>query len=82
MVDYFGVTCQNFSEVEVIAQKRWPICLVFCASTSRFVFTGDHPTYGKYPGVFDYQFDFYPGSDPIGHYWALLLWEKIIGGRR
>jgi hypothetical protein len=42
------------------------------------IFTGDHPAHGKYPTVFDYQFDSYPEADPTGHYWALLFWEKII----
>jgi hypothetical protein len=32
------VSFSNFSEVELIAQKRWPIYLVFCASTSGFGF--------------------------------------------
>jgi len=41
-------------------------------------FTSNHPSYGKYPGVFDYQFDTYSEITPKGHYWALMFWDKII----
>jgi hypothetical protein len=43
------VSFANFSEVEVIAQKTWPICLVFCASTSGFGFKLFFP---KSSGIF------------------------------
>jgi hypothetical protein len=30
--------------------------------------------HGEYPAVFDYKFQKYPE----GHYWALLVWDRII----
>jgi hypothetical protein len=42
------------------------------------VFTGNHPSYGKYPGALAYQFDAYPELTPTGHYWALMFWDSII----
>jgi hypothetical protein len=41
-------------------------------------FTSNHSSYGKYPGVFAYQFDTYPEITPKGHYWAFLFWDRII----
>ena len=41
-------------------------------------FTGNHPSYGQYPGALDYQFEAYPEMTPTGHYWALLFWDSII----
>lgn len=35
------------------------------------------PPRGLYPAVFDYIFDYLPDPDNF-HYWALLLWERII----
>jgi hypothetical protein len=32
---------------------------------------------GVYPGVFDYKFDKFPEANNL-HYWALLLWDRII----
>jgi hypothetical protein len=32
---------------------------------------------GLYPGVFDYKFEKFPESNNL-HYWALLLWDRII----
>jgi len=32
---------------------------------------------GLYPGVFDYKFEKFPESKHL-HYWALLLWDRII----
>jgi len=56
-------------------------------SRIRIVFPGEEPpadfedirndpTHGQYPGVFDYRF-----TDSLKHnfhYWALLLWDRII----
>jgi hypothetical protein len=39
-----------------------------------FVGLPDNPSRGQYPGVFDYKFQ----EAPEGHYWALLLWDRII----
>ena len=59
----------------------------------RVIFPGDQippdfadivsePTHGKYPGVFDYRFIKIPDSLENNlynyHYWALLLWDKIL----
>jgi hypothetical protein len=41
-------------------------------------FTANNPAFGKYPGVFAYQFDAYPETTPTGHYWTLLFWYRII----
>jgi hypothetical protein len=35
------------------------------------------PRHGRYPGVFDYCFDKFSDVNNF-HYWALLLWDKII----
>jgi hypothetical protein len=42
------------------------------------IFTSNHPSHGKYPGVLAYQFDSYPEVTPNGHYWASMFWDKII----
>jgi len=36
----------------------------------------DEPTRGQYSGVFDYRFT--DSLDHNFHYWALLLWDRII----
>ncbi len=37
----------------------------------------DNPTYGQYPGVFDYKFAKFPEVHNF-NYWAMLLWDRII----
>lgn len=44
----------------------------------RFTGMPDNPSYGKHPGVFAYQFQVFREMQPYGHYWALLLWDKLI----
>ena len=41
-----------------------------------FFYIIDEPTRGRYPGVFDYRFT--DSLDHNFHYWALLLWDRII----
>ena len=42
-----------------------------------FIGVIDEPTHGQYPGVFDYRFATFP-EIPNFHYWALLLWDRIL----
>jgi hypothetical protein len=37
----------------------------------------ENPELGHYPGVFAYRFQIFPELKN-GHYWALLLWDRII----
>lgn len=42
-----------------------------------FIGIVDEPTHGQYPGVFDYRFATFPEVHNF-HYWALLLWDRIL----
>jgi hypothetical protein len=44
------------------------------------MFTGlpGNTSHGNYPGVFAYQFQSFTEAEPNSHYWALLLWDRII----
>jgi hypothetical protein len=42
-----------------------------------FFALAEEPTYGLYPGVFDYKFAKFPEIHNF-HYWAMLLWDRLI----
>jgi hypothetical protein len=43
-----------------------------------FVSSPDNEPHGQYPGVFDYRFQNYMDEGGSMHYWAFILWERII----
>lgn len=43
-----------------------------------FVRLPDRNQHGRYPGAFAYRFDNFIEADSNLHYWAFLLWDRII----
>jgi hypothetical protein len=73
-----------FHHHKIIYPEHWTVSVTLTAPGEeppghfQTFMTVSTKTYGNYPGVFDYRFLHFPEVEQGLHYWALLLWDRII----